>query len=69
MGKHKHSKVKVFLNILREREISANPKACDELIPIAREKNMGKNKHSKILWLLNISREAENCTIPKPRDE
>ena len=38
MGKHKHSKVKVFLNILREREISANPKACDELIPIAREK-------------------------------
>ena len=34
MGKYKHSKVKGFLNILRETEIHAIPKAWDELIPL-----------------------------------
>ena len=38
MGKHKYSKVKGFLNILRETEIHAIPKASHEWIPIAREK-------------------------------
>ena len=38
MGKHKHSKVNVFLNILRETEIHAIPKAWAERIPIVWKK-------------------------------
>ena len=38
MGKHKHSKVKGFLNFSREAEIHAVPKSWDERIPMLREK-------------------------------
>ena len=38
IGKHKHSKVKDFSNILRETEIHAVPKALDEWISIVRKK-------------------------------
>ena len=69
MGKHKHSKVKVVLNISGGTEIHAIPKAWDEWIPIVRKKYGKKNKHSKIMRFLNISCEAETHTIPKPRNE
>ena len=49
MGKHKHSKVKGFLNISYKVELHANLEAWDKRISIAREKYGKKNKHSKIM--------------------
>ena len=49
MGKHKHLKVKVVLNISGDTEIHAIPKAWDEWIPIVREK-YGKNTNIPKLW-------------------
>ena len=49
MAKQKHSKIKGFLNLPREAEIHAIPKAWDEWIPIEHGRSKGKNKHSKIM--------------------
>ena len=39
MGKHKHFKVKGFLNFLYEAEVHAVPKIWENWISIAREKH------------------------------
>ena len=55
MGKHKHSKVKGFLNISYEGEIHANLETWDERISIVRNfQNYG---------FLNISPETEIYTV------
>ena len=64
MGKHKHFKVKGFLNFSYEAEIHAVPKTWEKWISIVRE-SMGKHKHFKFMCFLNISGEAEIHTIPK----
>ena len=54
MGKHKHSKVILFSNILDEAEIHAIPKTWKNWISILWEK-YGKHKHFKFIGFLNIS--------------
>ena len=68
MGKHKHSKVKGFLQILREAEIYAIPKTWDEWISIVWQKYVKKQTFQNY-GFKKISHEAEIHTIPKPRDE
>ena len=46
MGKHKHSKVMGFSNILDEAEIHTIPKIWEKRIPIVREK-YGKRQTCK----------------------
>ena len=68
MEKHKHSKVKSFINISVWKKIRAITKAWDEWTSFVLKK-YGKSKHSRIMSFLNISCEAEIHIIPKPRDE
>ena len=68
MGKHKHSKVKGFLQILHEAEIYAIPKTWDEWTSIVWQKYVKKQTFQNY-GFKNISHEAEIYTIPKPRDE
>ena len=64
MGKHKHFKVKGFLNFSYEAEIHVVPKTWDKWISIDGE-SMGKHKHFKLMGFLNISGGAEIHKIPK----
>ena len=64
MGKHKHSKIMSFWNILGEAEIKKIPKYGKSEFPCYR-KSTEKNKHSKTTGFLNISSRAEIHTIPK----
>ena len=68
MGKHKHFKVKGFLNCWLVAEIHAVPKIREKWISMVWEK-YGKHKHLKFMDFLNISGEAEIHTIPKIREK
>ena len=65
MGKHKHLKVKGFLNVLYEVEIHAVPITREKWISIVREKHGKTHKHFKFMGFLNFSGEAEIHAIPK----
>ena len=60
MGKHKHSKVKGFSNILGDTEID-NSQNIGKVDFHSTE----KHKHFKFMGFLNISAEAETHKIPK----
>ena len=64
MGKHKHFKVKGFLNFSLQAEIHGVSKTWKDWISIVREK-YGKHKHFKFIGFLNILGEAEIHKIPK----
>ena len=61
MGKHKHFKVKGFLNFRLEAKIHAVPKIWEIWISMVQE----NQKHFNFMGLLNISGEAEIHIIPK----
>ena len=51
MGKHKHSKIMSFLNILGEAEIKKIPKTWEKQIPILQEKHEGKQTFQNYRFL------------------
>ena len=64
MGKHKHFKVKGFLNVWLEAEIYAFQKIWENGFPWYK-RSMGKHKHFKFMGFVNILGEAEIHTIPR----